>query len=280
MLSASRAGLIAAAAFAAAGAGCAAGPDGPGVRLLRCGYRAAGGFQYLDTDVALAPHAPRHDPEAAVEPIRTYELYWEEASEGERVPRPMRLELHDGGSARPALAAGLRGLALDALRKSMAPPRRPLPWHFEALAGFLGCEPGLLTPAEREAILAHLREAEDPRPLALALYEHAARFAEASLEPLAEHEKVAVRLLPVVRRAALGDRGALSEVLRLSLEHHGELRAFERAVRALFPRERNAALYEKHLEDGGAEAAVALLREVASGLPSARHTGTGWALEG
>ncbi len=228
------------ASLLAAAGGCRApqspgpAPAEPGYRLVRCGYRVGDHFQYIDVDRPLSDV-----PLAFVIPgmkVRgSYEVYarkqaktivcedYGDAWDYRVYPR----DLEPFPSVDQARAA-----ALEALRMSMRPPRQVLEWHYIALAGFLGLEFTPLSAAEQAALIDHLARAPDPELLAKVLFPRAHGFSEAQLAPLLDHERLAPRLLALVRRAWSGDRGALKEILTLSLEYQGELPLFEAAVSA------------------------------------------------
>jgi hypothetical protein len=172
----------------------------------------------------------------------------------------------------------LRLLAQRAVLASMSPPRQALQWHYVALADFLSLQqrPYVQAPIFTE----YLAEAADPRAVARALYPSVAGFSEHLLAPFATSDHLALRLLPLVRLAALGRREALREILTLSLEYHGELVVFDSAVRALFPQVLNADLYREYPESGGSTAAAAFLQHVGAHLDTAKcRLGRGYVLE-
>jgi hypothetical protein len=189
----------------------------------------------------------------------------------------------------PALLEHLRGAALNALLRSAERPRRPLDWHGVALAGFLDASPpafpqdaGRAAPAQAELrtqALAALRRARDPRPLAIALLEHAQRFDEGDLAAYSSHDLAPLRLLPLVRRAQLGDEGALREVFVLSQEYHAETALFARVLRLLFPRASNAEISARYFEGAGDAADLTYLQAMHGRMDQASFaSGRGWFL--
>jgi hypothetical protein len=180
----------------------------------------------------------------------------------------------------------LRRAAFEGLRRDMVLPRRPLESHFLALAGFVGEDLGGAAAGggeERELrslILEQLEQTPEPRPLVVVLFEKSRHFEAEELEPFAARSEIPLKLLPLVREAALGSRPALQEVITLSLEYFQEAALFDAAVRALFPADLNAALHAR----GPARAAAAespFLQELRLRLEEAVYVrGRGWSLPG
>ena len=188
----------------------------------------------------------------------------------------------------PNLLDYLRELSLGALLRDMERPRRALDWHYVALAGFLGVKgpeghrgqaPG--PPALKRVLLDRLNSAPDPRPLAKALFPRVGAFEEKELSPHAQSERIAFRLLPIVRSAWNGDRAALREILTLFFEYHGELQLFDRALRSLFPPSLNPGMYQKYPDLGEPGVTLLLFKELQARLPEEIHRpGRGWVLDG
>jgi hypothetical protein len=263
------------------GSGCAGppqAPPAPTARLVRIEFNVGGYSQFVDVDQPITEPIPASG--GAVESNSCLRAYSIHATR----PEARDLVLCDpcGDGAGDSLLERCRSLALSALRASMSPPRAPLEWHHVALAGFLDLEPLVVTAAERAALMARLARSDEPGPLAEALVANARRFEPAELAQFIGHERLAPSLVALVRAAWGGDRGALTEVFRLSLEYHGQQRLFETAARALFPAAANASLWRKY-PPGGGETPAVFLADVQSRLHLARALGPpggGWSLEG
>jgi hypothetical protein len=179
----------------------------------------------------------------------------------------------------PGFAAFLRREALDALRASMTPPRRPLEWSHAALAGFADSVlPGVDARALRAEVLSALLADPGSTHLAEALIERAASFPPAELEPLLGEEALAPQLLALTGQASRGDAKALEEILTLSLEHFGGGSLFERSLRTLFPKDSNPGLHARHAAAGPRRGSF--VEAVRAGLRGASFDEReGWALE-
>lgn len=191
--------------------------------------------------------------------------------------------------AAPALAGFLRSEAFRALRGAMARPRVAAPWHHGALARFALLDPaaaGFLAtgPDSRRRLLLEvvefLRHARDPEPLAMALFPGLGLLRPEDLAPVANCEDASLRVLALAAEARAGDRAALAEILRLSLEFFGRERLFAASLSALFPPARNPGLSKRHPAPArSSREASAFLSEIRSGAPSATFSPAGWSVE-
>lgn len=192
--------------------------------------------------------------------------------------------------AAPALAGFLRSEAFRALRGAMARPRVAAPWHHGALARFALLDPAAASflpagPDSRRRLLLEvvesLRRAPDPEPIAVALLPGLGFLGPEDLAPLANRDEASLRVLALAARARAGDRAALGEILRLSLEFFGRERLFAASLSALFPPARNPGLSKRHPAPArSSREANAFLSEIRSAAPSATFSPGGWSVEG
>ncbi|MGQ9591489.1 MAG: hypothetical protein ACUVYA_14490, partial [Planctomycetota bacterium] len=130
-------------------------------------------------------------------------------------------------------------------------------------------------------VVESLRRAPDPEPLGLALLPGLGFLRPEDLGPLASSEDPSLRVLALAREALGGDRAALGEILRLSLEFFGRERLFAASLSVLFPPARNPGLSKRHPAPArSSRAASAFLSEIRSAAPSATFSLGGWSVEG
>jgi hypothetical protein len=198
----------------------------------------------------------------------------------------------------PELSFLLRQGALSVLGTAMGqehyPQRRPLLWHGAALAEFL--HKGVLVypeawkeragPQEHRivsGVLAELARLRDPQGVSLlveSLLPAVETLADLDVQGLQADERTAVKLLLLTREARKGQRGALQEILSLSLEYGGSVSIFAAAARVLFPAAENPLLYFKYpARPRAQEGEIRFLQEISRRFASLSfEPGRGWKL--
>ncbi len=248
-------------------------------RLVRIGYLVGEIYQYLDVDSSLPGYAElvRAPSKPKSTSVLTYEAIVGAGQENVLI-------LDDGApsSERPpgakqlshALHGFLRGLALNALRASMKPPRRVLDWHALALAKCLELgeyQPYFVGKDDFAWLTTKLDESPNLTPVAAAVYQLVPWTEEGLTRRFATDDRIALRLVPLVRAARLGDRLALAEIFRLSLEYHSALPVFAAAAQALFPGTLNQQLYRERPPGLDGPACAEFLNAIGTRLRDARH---------
>lgn len=263
----------------------------PNARLVRIGYLVGETYQYLDVDTSFdwdpdlirIPSKPQSKPalifEVLVGPTQENLLILDDGEPtGPRLPRK---------ALSHPLCEALRGVAFSKLRDSMATPRRKLDWHALALAKYLQMNeydaPAVgIVPGDVDFLLAKLDESPNLEPVAVALIRLSPRsIPDEAARRFANDDRIALRLIPLVRAARLGDRQALTEIFRLSLEYHSALPLFVEAAQALFARLLNEDLYRDHPPGPDGPASAGFLNSIGVRLRDANYDeGTlGWTFQ-
>jgi hypothetical protein len=168
------------------------------------------------------------------------------------------------------------------LVRRVSPPRRPLDGELIALADLLdsGVVDDASLPRVHSLLIERLNASSSPRRLARAVMPSIARFSSEEIAPLASSTDVVVRLLALLRAAVAGERGALEEILVLSLEYHGDAEHFCAAVAVLLPRTLHSELHRLHPPGSTRVSQLAFLRAARATARTLRFDGAGaWRVE-
>lgn len=186
-------------------------------------------------------------------------------------------------TAVPALLRdALNRLTARSLVRRVSPPRRPLDGELVALANLLasGVVDDASRPQAHRLLIERLNTSPPPRGLARAVMPSIARFSIKEIAPLASSTDVVVRLLALLRAAVDGERGALEEILVLSLEYHGDAAHFCAAVAVILPPRLHPELHRLHPPGSTRVSQLAFLRAARATATALRFDGAGaWKVE-